>query len=128
MTIPKLCLFLVTAIPGLALLLFGSLDLFANYFDQRAANGKPLVSFLIAIIGMFLMLLGVGEWGKWRYLIVFLAIPLSLLAVVSLSPSWLEGKFLPAIIVGGMTFLVLYVVRATYRNNEGSNSEVDHKK
>jgi hypothetical protein len=116
MTISKLVLFIITAIPGLALLLFGSLDLIANYFDQRAAHGNPLVSCFIAIIGMLLMLLGVGEWGKWRYLVVFLAIPLSLLAVVSLSPSWLGGKVLPAIFIGGMTFLVLYVVRATYRN------------
>lgn len=33
----------------------------------------------LGILGAVLMLYGVGEWGRWAYLGVFLSIPLSML-------------------------------------------------
>jgi hypothetical protein len=41
--------------------------------DQHVMN--PFLSFPLAVAGAFMMLFGVGEWGRWRYLLVFVSIP-----------------------------------------------------
>lgn len=118
MTIPKLIMFVLVAIPGMMLLLFASLDLFANYYDKQVPHGNIAISCLLGILGLFLILIGVGEWGKWRYLAVFLTVPLSLLTYISLNLSFLDGKFAPVIFVGCVSFVVLHLVRLSYRNRQ----------
>ena len=44
--------------------------------DDVALN--PFLLILLSLAGAAMMLFGVGEWGRWWYLLVFLSIPLSL--------------------------------------------------
>jgi hypothetical protein len=39
---------------------------------------SPFLLIPLSLIGAAMMLFGVGEWGRWWYLLVFLSIPLSL--------------------------------------------------
>jgi hypothetical protein len=50
-----------------------------SVLDHKRGYLIPLGLLAISILGAVMMLFGVGEWGRWGYLFVFLSIPVSLL-------------------------------------------------
>jgi hypothetical protein len=89
--------FLVFGVGGFLLMLAAWL----SFLDHLNTHSKWLLVFApMAIVGAVLMLYGVGEWGKWAYLGVFLSIPLSMLLwfVPSYPQDKLSGAFTPAIV------------------------------
>ncbi|MFA5044003.1 MAG: hypothetical protein WC381_01930 [Kiritimatiellia bacterium] len=106
-------LFVVCAIPGLLFLLVSTLELFA-YFDPMTPVSQnvpnPVVSIAVLVGSSFLMLIGVGKWRQWRYLLVFLAIPI-FMGVSFLIP--FKDKFSPVLFIGFATFLTYHLARVT---------------
>jgi len=89
--------FLVFGVGGFLLMLAAWL----SFLDHLNSHSAWLLVFApIGIIGAVLMLYGVGEWGKWAYLGVFLSIPLSMLLwfIPSYPQDKLSGAFTPAIV------------------------------
>ncbi len=112
-------LFIVCAIPGLVLILVATLMLEA-YFDPQTIhltnNWHPAVSISVLAAGLLLVLVGVGKWKQWRYLFVFLAIPVSMW-IGFLIPFGGGGKLLFPAFVGLMVFIVYRVVNKIEKKN-----------
>jgi hypothetical protein len=96
--------FLLFGVGGFLLMLVAWL-FFLDRLNSHSA--WPLVFAPMGILGAFSMLYGVGEWGRWVYLGVFLSIPLSMLLwLVPFYPvGKLEGAAAPALVA-----LVAYVL------------------
>jgi hypothetical protein len=58
----------------------------------RHGNGEmsPFLLVPFSLVGALMMLFGAGEWGRWGYLLVFLAIPVSF-SLLFLIPSTSKG-------------------------------------
>jgi hypothetical protein len=110
-TLIKSIVFLLVGIPGLALFLFATVELISAFYDPTVPHGNAAVSCLIGMAGMILMLIGIGEWGKWKYFIVFLSIPVSITGSVFLASFFDGAKLLPGIFVGVVTFATLHLVK-----------------
>jgi peptidoglycan/LPS O-acetylase OafA/YrhL len=115
----RAALFLLCAVPGLILLLYSSLALIFIFFDPSV--GVYINPFLYAggvIFGLILILIGVGKWGQWRYSLVFLSIPVSLLLVFSLE-LWKVSvdELMVGSIVGIVAFFTLYLVKRSYHKS-----------
>ena len=109
--------FTCCAIPGLVILFVCSFQLFVRYYDPAASdvNVHPLLLGTGVLVGGLLMLIGVGRWKQWAYLLVFVAIPLSLYLYIMIDPKGRGGSLSLAAFVGICAFLTLQGVRAFYR-------------
>jgi hypothetical protein len=77
----------------------------------------PVVAALI-LIGALMMLLAVGEWGRWAYLLMFHSIPISI-GLLSLLPTRISNPKGLAVVVVVLAPIACYVgVRAYYRRRE----------
>jgi len=102
---------------GFFVTLGGAAVFVSPVLDHDPNNITWFLSLPVALVGVFMMLYGVGEWGRWGYLLVFLSIPVAFLASATgynvLLPH--SGKTLgPFVITGVAAFLTLTVVRAFY--------------
>ena len=70
----------------------------------------PLVLIAVSGLGGVMMLFGVGEWGRWGYLFVFLSFPFSLLLLFLIPHA---GKDIGAI-VPTLTSVGRYIIVRTY--------------
>ena len=116
-------LFLFCAIPGLFLFLVFSTALFGSFFDQNFKDPNPILSGVLAASGMLLMLIGVGRLRQWRYLLVFLSIPVSLFGYILLDPHAAGGKLAPGFATAFVAFFTLYLVRRSYRGSGQTRNE-----
>jgi hypothetical protein len=81
---------------------------------------NPLLLISLALTGAAMMLFGVGEWGRWWYLLVFLSIPVSL-GLLFLIPT--AGKNVGAIVVPALAAVGTYAAvrrRYAYRKNKNA--------
>ena len=72
----------------------------------------------VAVLGAFSMLYGVGEWGRWAYLGVFLSIPLSMLLwfLPFYPPDKLAAAAAPVLVASIAYFLAkLHYYRRSHR-------------
>jgi hypothetical protein len=94
--------------------------------------GAALVSFrnlrpdpaLVAPHRVFMILYGVGEWGRWGYLLVFLCIAVTFIACAFadslLFPHSGKEHVLFALVITGLAaFLTLATVRSHYERRAG---------
>jgi hypothetical protein len=83
---------------------------------------SPFLSLPLTLLGAVMMLFGVGEWGRWAHLWVFLSIPLSLCALWLLPPSAGSGKEL-GVMVPAVALVGSYaIVRRYYRYRDAPKS------
>ena len=108
-------LFLFFAIPGFLLSFGAAIEFCSPIKEGKGGITTQLVCALTCVIGSFMMLLGVGKWGAWRYLYVFLSIPVMLCVIILIIPP--GDKFVPAIIVGIVYYVILRLVRSSYEIN-----------
>jgi uncharacterized membrane protein len=122
-------LFIFCAIPGLALSIYSLAQIISRFVDLHPKVPHPLISSATAILGLLMMLAGVGKWKKWRYLLVFLAFPVSFFGYLFVEPRLIRGgpeavTFEVAGLImftGISTFLTYYAVRRYYRRLESSS-------
>ena len=132
-------LFLFCAIPGLFIFLFAAIQLIAFFIDTSERLLNPLTATIVMSICSILMLVGVGEWRRWRYLLVFFSIPVSLFSVFFIGIKVIPLKVSPeavgfvplgfAMFIAFCAFTTHRFVRAYYqkrernRNLKGSDTE-----
>lgn len=118
-TIVKALIFVVAGMPGLLLLFVSSVSLFGAFYDPNAHQSTPVICGLsgLLVLSLLLLLIGVGKWKQWRYLLVFIAFPVALFSQILFLPS-LDGKLLPALFAGIISYLVFYLVRCSYKHVE----------
>lgn len=105
--------FVLFGCAGFVVLFIGSVEFIVWATSRRDQSIGPFASLALAAAGSLMMLYGTGEWGRWAYLLVFLAIPVSFLVVVLL-PGAGGDKMSPALVVGASAFAIYAVVRAHY--------------
>jgi hypothetical protein len=71
--------FLFAAIPGLFLFLVFTGKFFVDISEPGSTFILQIWSSLAVVAGIIMMLYGTGLWGQWRYIFVFISIPLSFL-------------------------------------------------
>ena len=64
---------------------------------------SPFLSLPLALVGAVMMLYGVGEWGRWAYLWVFLSMPISLWLLLLVPGAW-DSIGLPLIVAALAAF------------------------
>jgi len=69
---------------------------------------SPFLLVPLSLVGAVMMLYGVGEWGRWGYLLVFLSIPVSL-SLLFLVPT---GGFFAAFLLGKEVGVIVPTVAA----------------
>jgi hypothetical protein len=75
--------FVIFGLGGFFLLIFFSIEFMAGVRTHPFAAIIPL---LVALAGALMMLFGVGEWGRWAYLWVFLSIPIAFFLISIVVP------------------------------------------
>jgi hypothetical protein len=64
---------------------------------------SPFLSLPLALAGAVMVLYGVGEWGRWAYLWVFLSMPISLCLLLLVPGAW-DSIGLPLIVAALAAF------------------------
>lgn len=102
-------------------MLLGSVAFVVRVFDGDQNMMSWLLFLPLAVGGVFMVLYGVGEWGRWGYLLVFLSIAVTFIAC-SFADSLLfphSGKEhvpLALGITGIVAFITLAAVRSFYES------------
>jgi putative flippase GtrA len=105
------------------LVMFGSwVMLLALLLSRHHENGEmsPFLLAPLTFLGALMMLFGVGEWGRWAYLLVFLSIPFSFL-LLFLVPT--PGKEVGVIVPSLAAVSTYMVVRRHYARRKRRNSD-----
>ncbi len=73
--------FVVFGVFGFVVMFFSFVELLDRLTSIHHREGylAPLGLIALCGLGSLMMLFGVGEWGRWGYLLVFLSMPVSLL-------------------------------------------------
>jgi len=89
---------------------------------------SPFLLAPLCLAGAAMMLFGVGEWGRWGYLLVFLSIPVSLV-LLFIMPNFLvrvagtAGEALGFIIPASAVAGTCAVVRKYYARRKSQGAE-----
>jgi hypothetical protein len=95
--------------------------------DERWLS--PLVTLPLSIAGALMTLYGVGQWGRWAYLWVFLSVPLvvtplGLLAEKYPAADWLFATPILILLVALPMPVSYLLVRGYYRRREAETNKV----
>lgn len=105
--------FILFGIGGFMVLLCSSVFLIAQIAGHNSEFISPFFLLPLLLVGAVMMLYGVGEWGRWAYLWVFLSFPISLAISVSI-PGASGDKGLPVVVSAVVATGVYAAVRAYY--------------
>jgi len=119
--------FIVFGVFGFVVTIFAFVTLVDRLTSVHHANGylAPLGLIAISGLGAVMMLFGVGEWGRWGYLFVFLSFPVSLLLLFLLPHAGKDaGAIVPTLAAVGT-----YIVVRTYysRRKRPESSAAPHQ-
>ena len=110
--------FIVFGVGGFLLLMVCWLALVVRVFNPQERFLHPAVALPLVLVGAVMILFGVGEWGRWAYLWVFLSTPL-VVSVFLLLPSSQWGGKEGGFLIFGLPLVVSYViVRRYYRRRD----------
>ncbi|MCU0289505.1 MAG: hypothetical protein MUF15_24300 [Acidobacteria bacterium] len=115
----KALLFIFLAIPGLLLFLFFSLWIVVSFFSAKNPMPSIPLTILGLTIGSILLIYGTGKQREYKYIIVFISIPLSLFIYGILEKfGILKNDPLAMIVFIGLTLLfVNFLIKYHYRKN-----------
>ena len=105
--------FVLFGFVGFWVMLFFTVAFAVRVFEHDKQFISPFLSVPLALSGALMMLYGVGEWGHWAYLWVFLSIPFSL-CLLMLVPGAGNSKGLPEIVAAVAAVLTYSGVRVYY--------------
>ena len=78
--------FILFGCVGFYVMLFGMVAFIARVFEHDQHMMTSFLSLPLALVGVLMVLYGVGEWGRWAYLLVFLSIPATFIGYCILFP------------------------------------------
>jgi len=114
--------FIVFGIGGFLLIWVSMLSLAMEFSSPKEHWMSPYLALALAFVATLMMLLGVGEWGRWGYLLVLISSPLvAFLSFTIPWPKWFDdimntGSF---ILLLALPFIFTYVlVRRYYRRRD----------
>ena len=114
--------FIVFGVGGFVLMFISGIMLVLVLKPQNKTIAmSPLLSLPLAVSGSLMMLYGVGEWGRWAYLWVFLSIPLSF-SFLSVLPSAWNSKDLGVLFPAIAATVSYGFIRRFYRQRDLSPS------
>ena len=91
-----------------------------SVIDHQRGYLSSLGVLVIFVLGAVMMLYGVGEWGRWGYLLVFLSIPISILLVCLFTNAGKGvGVLVPALASVG-TYITVRAYYARRKKQESS--------
>ena len=104
--------FIVFGVFGFIVMLFAFVALLDRLTSIHRENGflAPLGLIVVCGLGALMMLFGVGEWGRWGYLLVFLSIPVSLLFLFLMPHAGKDA----GVVVPTLASVSTYIVVRTY--------------
>jgi hypothetical protein len=114
--------FIVFGFFGFVVMIFAFVTLVDRLTSVHHANGYLVPLGLIAVsgLGAAMMLFGVGEWGRWGYLFVFISFPISLLLLFLLPHAGKDaGAIVPTLASVG-TYIVVRTYYARRKRPESS--------
>ncbi len=123
--------FIVFGVGGFLLLIINWLALVLRFSSPPETMMNPFLAFLLVLVGALMMLFGVGEWGRWAYLWVFVSAPLMVsLFLVIPWPKWLVDLNLggkeTGVLLFALPFVVSYIaVRRYYRHRDVHPADSD---
>ena len=120
--LPKLILnawvalrFIIFGVGGFLLLMVCWIALVDRVSTPREHFLHPAVALPLALAAALMILFGVGQWGRWAYLLVFLSSPL-VISVLLLLPHSSEGGKEAGVLIFALPLIGSYlVVRGYYR-------------
>jgi len=118
--------FVVFGVGGFVLIWISMLSLVMEFSSPREHWMSPYLALVLAFVAALMMLFGVGEWGRWGYLLVLVSSPLvAFLSFVIPWPKWLDdlmGKD-SFILLLALPFILTYIaVRRYYRRRDSKRS------
>jgi len=104
--------FVVFGVCGFVVMFFAFVELLDRLTSVHRENGflAPLGLIAVCGLGALMMLFGVGEWGRWGYLFVFLSIPVSLLFLFLIPHAGKDA----GVVVPTLASVGTYIVVRTY--------------
>lgn len=109
--------FIIFAIPGLILYLICILALIVEIEEKGFTNINPILSGFLALLGILSMLYGAGKWKQWRYIWIFISIPLSILLCEISNIEIFDPKLDIGLVVLLAASLTSCVVRRSYKKD-----------
>ena len=122
-------LFIFCAIPGLFLFMIYSIWIAASIFAPKMENPPLLLTTVLMATGVVLRLIGTGKLKEFKYIAVFLFIPISLI-LYGLLAEWkiMGSRSIDIVLFVGLTLLfVNYLIKMHYqkkRKLNGNNKEI----
>ena len=86
-------------------MLFGTTHFVERVFDHDQHFITPLLSLPIILVSLFMLLYGTGQWGRWRYLSVFVLLPVSFIV-----PVWIYWLLAGIIVPMPIPFITMGIV------------------
>jgi hypothetical protein len=110
--------FIVFGVGGFVLLTVCWLALLLRVLEQPDNFLSPRLAIPLILLAAFMILFGVGEWGRWAYLWVFLSTPLAVSVLLLLhQPNW-GGKDLGVLRFCAPLVVSYFLVRRYYRERD----------
>jgi hypothetical protein len=104
--------FIVFGLGGFVFMLACWVSFIDRFINKYEHSVWPLVLAALTVVGAVLMLYGVGEWGRWVYLCVFLSAPLSML--LWFLPFYPRDKMVGALTPPAVTVIAYILARKHY--------------
>lgn len=99
-----------SAVAGFFLTLVTPLILLFQMADSKSSYRELGLNLIAMAVGNALLLIGIKKWGQWRYVLVFISIPL--IAIVL--PIKGESGWIPLILLFVIPFVILQFVQKSY--------------
>jgi hypothetical protein len=106
------------------LVMFGAWVVLFDRLTSIRRGNVDMSAFLLlplSLLGAVMMLFGVGEWGRWGYLLVFLSIPVSLSLLFVMPEA--GGKEIGFIVPTVAAVSTYAVVRRYYARRKTGNAD-----
>ncbi|HEX4950152.1 MAG TPA: type II toxin-antitoxin system MqsA family antitoxin [Blastocatellia bacterium] len=104
-------MFLFFAIPGLFLFLGSSIVFVVRLLAETKSTSRILFTAALMDVAMVLMLVGVGRWWRWKYLLIFLFLPFVLIFYVLIGGTVSTG-ITGALLIAAIAIIAYYLLIA----------------
>lgn len=110
----KIVLFVLLAIPGALVSVFSGIILFGKVLSPDKFPGHPLMLISLCFLGALFVIIGIGKYREWLYVLVFFSMPLAFLMYSFINPMLIGGMIPFLLFVAGSAGAVYSCVKKYY--------------